>query len=218
MNGFKNKEIISEENLGDKLRNAREKKKISLKQVEHLTKIRAKYLEDLENSHYDDLPGEVYVRNFIKVYAGVLDLEFEPLFELYKKERSFFDNLKEKRKNFKAPRVIITPRSIKIGLLSLVIVALLVYLGSGVKRIISAPDLIIDNPADKLVTSQESIKVQGRTEREVKVTINNQEILSNKDGYFEKIVDLQKGINIIKITAVKKRSKESIVYREVLVE
>jgi len=217
---FKSKEIINKETAGEILKEARERKKVSLKEVEKITKIQAKYLEALENSQYEKLPSDVYTRNFLKVYTQLLGLKFESIFELYKREKSFFDNLNEKKKvpfKFK-PRFMITPQLIKIILVGFIVIILLVYLGRGIKRIISVPILIVNNPQNKLITNQEFVKVEGRTEKEVRVTINNQEVLSDKNGYFEKTIDLQKGLNIIKVTAARKHSKENVVYREILVE
>lgn len=220
MNGFKNKDISQEETLGEKLKATREGKKIDLGEVEKITKIQAKYLLALENGQYEILPSDVYTKNFLKVYSQVLGLESEPLFELYRQERKIYDDLYGKKRGLArpGPKVIVTPQLIKIFSIGLVVVVLLAYLGWGINKIISAPLLEVISPEDKLITSQEFVKVEGKTEKEVRVTINNQEVLSDKNGYFEKIIDLQRGVNMIKITAVKKHSKENVVYREVLVE
>jgi cytoskeletal protein RodZ len=61
--------------VGDGLRQAREAKGLTLEQVEEITKIRCRYLQALEEEEYDQLPGEVFVRGFLRNYAQALDLD-----------------------------------------------------------------------------------------------------------------------------------------------
>ena len=60
--------------IGRTLRRAREKRGLSLQQVEEATKIRSRYLRDLENENFDVLPA-VYVLGSLKTYAEHLGLD-----------------------------------------------------------------------------------------------------------------------------------------------
>ena len=60
--------------IGRTLRLAREKRGLSLQQVEEATKIRSRYLRDLENENFDVLPA-VYMLGSLKTYAGNLGLD-----------------------------------------------------------------------------------------------------------------------------------------------
>ena len=64
--------------IGETLERARENRGLSFKQVEEATKIRARYLRDLENENFDVLP-DVYVLGFLKTYAEHLNLSAEAL-------------------------------------------------------------------------------------------------------------------------------------------
>ena len=46
--------------VGDILRRERERQKLSVKDIEQGTSIRALYIEAIENGEYDKLPGSVY--------------------------------------------------------------------------------------------------------------------------------------------------------------
>ncbi len=61
--------------LGELLRKAREEKGLSLQQAEQLTRIRAAYLQALEEENLDLLPARVYVKGFIRNYASALGLD-----------------------------------------------------------------------------------------------------------------------------------------------
>lgn len=61
--------------LGQWLRSAREAKDLSLTQVETATRIRQKYLAALESGDWEELPGEVAGRGFLRNYATFLGLD-----------------------------------------------------------------------------------------------------------------------------------------------
>jgi cytoskeleton protein RodZ len=61
--------------LGNSLREGREKQGLDLSQVELATKIRAKYLHALEDEAFDVLPSETYVKGFLRSYAEYLGLD-----------------------------------------------------------------------------------------------------------------------------------------------
>lgn len=61
--------------IGEELSKTRYKKGIDLKAAEDATKIRAKFLQALENNDFDIVPEPVYVKGFIKAYATFLGLD-----------------------------------------------------------------------------------------------------------------------------------------------
>lgn len=71
--------------LGNRLREAREKRGLSLAQAEEMTRIRRAFLEALEEERFDVLPGDVYARGFIRNYARFLGLDAEVLIADYRK-------------------------------------------------------------------------------------------------------------------------------------
>ena len=63
--------------FGDKFRQAREKKGISLDDVSNVTKISARMLQAIENERFDQLPGGVFNKGFIRAYARHVGLNDE---------------------------------------------------------------------------------------------------------------------------------------------
>jgi cytoskeleton protein RodZ len=74
--------------IGQKLERARTEKGLSLKDVERDTKIRARYLEGLEQEDFTVLPDAVYVQGFLKTYANYLGLDGERLANDFRSHRS----------------------------------------------------------------------------------------------------------------------------------
>lgn len=70
--------------IGSTLRETRMRQRIDITDMEHRTKIRAKYLRALENEEWDLLPGPTYVRSFLRTYAEALGLDAKALVEEYK--------------------------------------------------------------------------------------------------------------------------------------
>ncbi|HYM69014.1 MAG TPA: RodZ domain-containing protein [bacterium] len=69
--------------IGERLRNAREARGLSLDDVEAATRIRRRYLEALEDEAFDRLPGPAYVRGFLNGYASYLGLPSEEIASMY---------------------------------------------------------------------------------------------------------------------------------------
>jgi cytoskeleton protein RodZ len=61
--------------IGNSLREARLRQGFELPRVEADTKIRAKYLRALEEEHFEVLPGDTYVKGFLRTYAEYLGLD-----------------------------------------------------------------------------------------------------------------------------------------------
>lgn len=103
------------ETVGQILRAEREKKNLSVKDVEHATSIRALYITSIEADDYKVIPGEVYLKGFIRNYANFLGLNSAELVDLYRESQAKA-----------APEAVVTPQpavvdeSPKINLLSMI--------------------------------------------------------------------------------------------------
>lgn len=69
--------------FGDKFRKTREAKKISLDDVSKVTKIGSRMLQAIEQEHFDQLPGGVFNKGFIRAYAKHLGLSEEEAITSY---------------------------------------------------------------------------------------------------------------------------------------
>jgi cytoskeletal protein RodZ len=70
-----------EDGVGNKLREARGRRKLSLQEVEEETKIRGRYLQAIEDGDWEALPSETYARAFIRAYAALVGLDGDRLAE-----------------------------------------------------------------------------------------------------------------------------------------
>ena len=72
--------------VGERLKTEREKQGLTLKEVELSTSIRSLYLDAIERDNFAAVPGEVYLKGFIRNYAIALTLEPEELLTQYKEQ------------------------------------------------------------------------------------------------------------------------------------
>src|SRR5580700_6782310 len=63
--------------FGDKFRKARERQGVKLEDVSNSTKIGSRMLRAIEEEHFDQLPGGVFNKGFVRAYAKYLGLDDE---------------------------------------------------------------------------------------------------------------------------------------------
>jgi hypothetical protein len=69
--------------IGNSLRTARERQGLGYPEIELATKIRAKYIRALEEEDFDSVPGDAYIRGFLRTYADYLGLDGEVYVDEY---------------------------------------------------------------------------------------------------------------------------------------
>ena len=97
------------ETIGQILKNAREKKGLSIEELEASTRIVAKFIKALENEDFDALPGEIYVKGFIKNLSDKLSLDAEMVLERYNLQRNGANSEQNLIKNQKSVKKIKEP-------------------------------------------------------------------------------------------------------------
>jgi transcriptional regulator with XRE-family HTH domain len=76
--------MVLSKRVGAILREAREARKLSIKDVARETNITPRYIEALENEDYSQFPGETYALGFLRNYSDFLALDTEHLVNLYR--------------------------------------------------------------------------------------------------------------------------------------
>lgn len=70
--------------VGELLRDEREKKGLLIKEIENAISIRTLYINAIEEGNYKLVPGEVYLKGFIRNYANYLGLNGQEMVDLYR--------------------------------------------------------------------------------------------------------------------------------------
>ena len=90
--------------IGGSLAAAREGQGLTPADAEQLTCLRGKYLSALEGDRFEELPGRVYARAFLRTYADALGLDADRFV------REFEERFPESEDEEESRAVVIAPR------------------------------------------------------------------------------------------------------------
>jgi len=189
--GFTRKKVESL-TLGEKMKKLRSDFRMSLSEVSKATRIQIKYLEYLEEGQYEKLPADVYVRGFLRSYARYLNIDEQVFVKLYERECNIQTNLGRDvaRKTFHVKNLHIssfsvTPRSVMVACIFLVVLS----------------------PTNGMTIDASEIRVEGKTDKGARVSINNQSVFVENDGTFADQLVLQPGLNTVTVVAINRFDK-----------
>lgn len=222
---FTTKKIVCQQSLGECLAAQRVAQSLTLEQAARQLNINIEYLQALEQGHEDQLPGTVYALAFLRSYARLLNLNVTEVVRRYRSEMKIQRHARGKVvEDWRPVRRaawwnFLTPgRMVRHATLVLVTLTLLAYLGFKVQAIVQPPFLAVSSPADELLTDNSLLNVAGQAHVGSTVTINGQEVLLDGQGKFSTPVDLQPGVNLIRVTARKNHSNVTVIIRRVVLE
>jgi cytoskeleton protein RodZ len=133
--------------IGDSLREARVRQGLEYAQIEHATKVRAKYIRALEEEEFSILPGETYIRGFLRTYAEFLGLDGELYVDEYASRfgSSWTDELPTPRPRRRGADRGLQRRAVVLTLTGIAAVAALVFAAwryGGVDSSASTPSVV----------------------------------------------------------------------------
>lgn len=237
---FKSQQILQQRTVGDLLRAARQDHGYSLADLAYKLKITEKYLYALEQGKYHDLPSPVYVRNYARLYAKELDVDWSRIGEQLAAELLVFAHASSvgDRPSFEETgatqqsrqlrrqaqtataahrrQALVIPRLVKIGLAGVGVLLVSVYFAWQVVQFLSPPELSVVEPAEDMMATQRVVTIVGQSEPEAIVELNGQLVGLELDGSFREEVALQDGLNTIRVIARSKSSSERVVIRNIL--
>jgi cytoskeletal protein RodZ len=199
--------------LPERLYAARERKGVDLYRAERDTKIRARYLAALERGEYGELGGDVYTKGFLRNYAMYLGLDPEEVVAQWRRERG---NPAPPKQVLSVPRPIAQPRAglnfspgiVVAALLTILIVAVGVWLGIQVMRFAKPPTLAVTNPTTATVQLNQdatSYTLEGTSIPGANITVElaggTVNATADANGSWTLPVDLRRGRNEFQIDA-----------------
>lgn len=222
--------FFEENKLGKSLSKARNKLGISIKEASEATRIRAEFLESLENGNYENLPAEVYTRGFIKNYSQFLKLNPKVTLALYRRETPkavVVDNLKPDPTNKKIEnRFRITQEKLLLFSIVLFISVFGIYIFTRLTSVIQPPELSLTNPVQvsggskqEYKTTQNKISLKGKLDVGSSLKINDVAFDTKNLEVFEiSDLELKDGENTFNLKATSSFGIESEIILNVIKE
>ncbi len=218
--GFKKKEVIPADRLCIRLKALRDTAGVSLEELAEKTRINRAYLVALEECKFAELKfSPVYQKNFIKKYVQTLGEDPRSYLsqfadeELVEKHAPLMISRTYRSNSFQLSDI---PNTIRIGVLGLVVVGLLSYLGLHVHNILKSPYLAVLNPTDGYISEENNIVITGSSEPETKIMVNEVLIKNDEQGNFSESITLTPGINTLVVKAENKHGRATKETRHVI--
>jgi len=206
--------------IGQKLKEKRQEKGLSLSEVAKSTKIKESFLEAIEKGEYHKLPSSAYAFGFVSNYIEYLGLPKRETIAMFRRE---FD---EKKYYRVLPEGLSRHKSIIFGgvrvhqavfLVLILFLLLSGYIAFQYRYAIISPPLTLTQPTDGQVVAQD-VTVSGHTDPNVIVYVNDKPTPVSEDGEFMRKISLFEGQSIITVTAKHRLGKETTVRREITVQ
>jgi cytoskeleton protein RodZ len=168
--------------IGNSLREARLRQALDFPEIEQATKIRPKYLRALEDEQFDILPGQTYVKGFLRSYAEYLGLDGQLYVDEYNSRYIHVDEETPLRARSSSSIGRSAPRFessvVLIALAAIAIVTLLVFaawkFGSDTPPTAGIPDFSTQPPAAPSANrSQQNAAAAGRVRMTVAGALGN---------------------------------------------
>ncbi len=159
--------------FGSYLKHERKSKGVSLEEISESTKIHIRFLKALENNSFDELPGEVFIKGYIRSYANIIGFDVEEMLDFYKEsvESKNQENIPIKTSSVKTQsKTLLT-----FGLLILVVVGLLFWVGSLIKKGGDPEQVKVPSMQEKITISEPPVSSHISENRIVEENIDVQE-------------------------------------------
>lgn len=194
--------------VGKILKTQRDKKNISLEEIEKEIRVRSKYLSAIENDDWSLFSSKVYISGIIKNYSNYLGLDPNKILAFFRRQYEMKEDISFKKR---LSAKYITPQTRKIiyTLTVLIIFAFIYYFGYQVKRFVSPPKVEIVSPKEETFKNIDRIKIVGQTEKEAVIKIYGERIYQNDKGIFTYNMPLKSGKNILEIHITGANGKET---------
>jgi len=186
------------------IKNTRLDKEIDLAEVSKKLKTPLKYLEALENEDTTNFPQEPYCSLIIKDYADFLGLNGNEILSLFRRDFEQKNKIKSGQKKFFS----FTPQFTFAVSIIVTIILFSSYLVSEYIKFNRPPKLKVNWPTESVIFGN-YVELGGTTDQESTVRINQDLIIVNPDGTFQKKVSLINGDNKILIESKASNGKSS---------
>ncbi|MBU0708620.1 helix-turn-helix domain-containing protein [Patescibacteria group bacterium] len=202
--------------VGQLFKETRQSKNLTLEGTAERLNISSSFAKSIEESDYNNLPAEVYIKGVIKSYANLLEINEQRALALFRREYR-----QQKIQSSTPPQPLkkfsfsLTPNIIIGAFISLAILIFLTFLFWQYRNYVGKPLLVVTSPAAQTTIYQDYIEITGKTDPEAKIYINGQESKVSAQGSFAVVIGLDPGINHLTITARSKVGKEVTVTRQV---
>ncbi len=203
--------------VGEILRKEREKKGLSLVQVEKEIRVRQKFLVAIEENDWNGFTSKIYITGVITNYARFLGLDPQKMVAFFRRDYEKIDDVKFKKN---LSRGYLNPETKKyaFGGIAILVLLFVLYFGYQLTLYLAPPSVTLLSPKQDIFRSTEKITITGKTEKDATATVMGDRLYINKDGIFQYDLPLRKGRNTFKVDVTGANGKKSSLQKTYILE
>lgn len=203
--------------VGQYLRKERERCKLSLRELSRKTKIKGTYIDCIEKETWGKLPEYPVVQGFVKSISTHLGINKKQAVALLRRDYPP-KKLMINPKPDVADKIKWSPKlAFVVGIVGVVLIVF-GYLVYQYLNFTAPPKLLLERPeeGERILMSQ--VVIEGKTDPDVTLKVNNQPILIEEDGSFLGEIEVIEGTDEIVVVARSRAGKEEVVIRKINVD
>lgn len=203
--------------IGDPLRQARQQMHVTLPEAAAALNIPASQLAALEEGDFSIFAAEIYARGAYLKYAAYVGLDQNQTQYLILRALAAVRQrqILKVHTPYSWFERLVLPRVILVAAISSVGLVVGGYIIWQVQSYVHLPQLVLNSPT-QAVMKEGVVTVEGKSESEVKVTVNGAQVLLRPDATFSTTLALHPGINIVRIEAENTAGRKRVIQRSVL--
>lgn len=200
--------------VGEVLKEARVKRKLTFAKLEEETKIKREFIAAIERQDWDKLPEYPVIYGFVRSLSSILRVDKKTA--LAKLRRDYPPkSLRINPKPDVANKFIWSPKQTFLAAIAIFFLITFSYLGYQYIDFITPPSLEVVKPEEGEVVTHPLLEVVGITEPEAVVKVNNQPVIVEEDGKYFTEIEIYEGTEEIEVKAISRSGKETVVRRKI---
>ena len=195
--------------VGKLLKDTRERKKLSLHDVEKRIKVREQFLSAIEADDWSSFSSRIYTTGILKSYTRYLGMDERKILAFFRREYERIEEIKFKEKVSTSYFSSDSKKTIILGFVFICIL-LVGYFSYQLFQYFKPPTVQIISPTTTSFKREATIKIIGKTEKEAVITIMGERVYQNKEGVFEYILPLKQKENPLSIEVIGANGKKTV--------
>jgi cytoskeletal protein RodZ len=193
--------------IGEILKRTRLARNLSLDDVEKATKIRKKFIEQIEENNWY-FSSRIYIEGIVKNYAGFLGLNQQKIIAFLRRDYEKTEEIGF-RKRVSSSSLIADREKLIKSLFFFIFLLIVFYFGYQLKKYLTPPKIVILSPKKTTFLNEEKIQIVGETLPGSEINIFGNKIYPDKQGRFNFDLPLTKEKNQVTIEVTGPNGKKN---------
>ncbi len=195
--------------VGSILRKERQRRGLTLKQVEKQIRVREKFLEAIEENNWSAFSSKIYITGIIKNYSKFFDLDVDKMIAYFRRDYERKEDVHFKRrvesKYFKSET-----KRVVFALLFVLFLGFAGFFGYQLSLYFKPPQIELTQPQQRSFRSVEKVTIQGKSESDATILIFGDRVYQNQQGVFEYDFPLKEGKNTLRIEVTGANGRQTV--------